>query len=71
MDEGGPLTPAHLLGKTLDQVAEINNQLGALRGELNTHLEVHKIWSRVHRSVYAALVTLIGSLSGLLASHWK
>lgn len=69
--EGGPLTPAHLLAKTLDQVAEINNKLGTLNTQLEVHLATHRVITKVHRSAYAALTAVIGSLTGLLASHWK
>lgn len=63
-DESGPLTPAHLLARVLDQVAEINLKLGV-------HLENHRVINRMHRAAYAALVSIVGALAGLLASHWR
>ena len=67
---GGPLSPGHLLARTLDQVSEINHKLGLVEQAITVHLTVHQVWSRVHKAAYGLLVAVVGSLSGLLATHW-
>jgi hypothetical protein len=71
MGDDGPLTPAHLLARTLDEVSKINQQVGEIKTQMAVHLAGHQVWSKIHRAAYAAFVAVIGGLTGLLASHWR
>lgn len=76
-----PLTPAHLLARALDNIADFNKTLGKIETQMNTrltsiesrltvHENTHSIWSKVHRFAYTGLFSIVGTLSGLLAAHW-
>jgi hypothetical protein len=70
-EHDGPLTPAHLLARTLDQVAQINAKMAHIETQLEVHLQIHKVWSRIQRAAYAGILAVLGSMAALLVEHWK
>jgi hypothetical protein len=69
-EDYGQLTPGHLLARLLDQVASINQKLGAIEIQVAVHLESHRAVSRMHKALYGLLVSALSGAVALLATHW-